>query len=88
MTTTNTISPSATPTADSTSSVTDGNPDHSNNPLLTPVHILAMDHSCKAGFVVGMILVAVIVVAAIVALVTRRRSNAHRMGAVNPPSIV
>ncbi len=77
------------PTAYSTSSGTDDIADHSDNPLVTPpVRILAMDHSRKAGFIIGMILVAVFVAAAIVALATRRRSNASRMGAVNPPSIV
>jgi len=42
-----------------------------------------MDHSSKAGLVVGMILVAVIVAAAIVALVTRHLSNVRRMRYLN-----
>jgi len=63
--------------------------DHSDNPLVTPVRTLALDHSRKPGFVAGMILLAVVVATAVVvALVVRRSGGVGRMHAVNPPAIV
>jgi len=50
--------------ANSTSLVTGDSSDDSNNPSATSVRVPVPDHSLKAGFVVGMILV-VIVAAAI-----------------------
>jgi len=85
--TNDTFSPSATPTEDKTSSVTDEIPNHRDDPLVTPVPTSAVDHSPKPGFVAGMILLAVFVAAAVLALVARRRSSVGRMHALNSSGI-
>jgi len=43
----------------------DSSSDHSDNPSAAPIHVPVPDHSRQAGFVVGMVLAAVIVAAAI-----------------------